>query len=144
MNLVAVKQALINVLAAAVTAAEENQVQVAYSWPGKRAERECVHGGLVEWEQSSGGIAAGDDTASVTMLIHVVISHPGATVAETDARATAIGAVLEAGLIADDTLGGQAGVMSARVAGGDLDHGEDDDGASSVLTLRIALRCYQP
>lgn len=139
-DVVAMKQALIAHIAAAVTAAEL-EVQVAYAWPGKRAERECIHGGLMDWEETGAGL--NEDKAVLAVEVHSVVHLPGGTMEEADVRAAELGKVIARAIADDDTLGGQPGVLSARVLGGDLDHGANDDGATSVLTQRIALDCYE-
>lgn len=139
-DVVAMKQALIAHIAAAVTVAEL-EVQVVYAWPGKRAERECIHGGLMDWEKTPGGLD--DESTALVIEVHSVVHLPGSTMEETDVRAAELGAVIARAIADDDTLGGQPGVLGARVLGGDLEHGADDDGAASVLTQRIALDCYE-
>lgn len=139
-DVVAMKRALVAHISAAVTVAELD-VQVAYAWPGKRADRECIHGGRMDWEKAGAGLD--EDSTVLVIEVHSVVQLPGATIEETDVRAAELGAVVERALVDDDTLGGQPGVLSARVLGGDMDHGASDDGAMSVLTQRIALDCYE-
>ncbi|WP_018658461.1 hypothetical protein [Actinomadura flavalba] len=141
-DVVAVKRAVIAVAAALADGGPLDGVQVAYAWPGRRMDRECVHGGAMDWETSPASLANGEDVALV-MDVHIVIVRPGGTVEETDARAAELGAALAAAVHADPSLGGQPGVLDAAVVGGDLDHGADDDSATSVLTQRIRVGCYQ-
>lgn len=142
LDIVGAKKALLAVIAAAVKAAGETGVQVAYAWPGRHAERECVHGGRADWDETSRGLGRGDQQVTLNIEVHTVIAQPNASIEETDTRASQIGRLIAAALADDDTLGGYPGVLAARVAGGDLDHGSDDDGSTSVLTQRIALDCY--
>jgi hypothetical protein len=142
-DLVAAKKALIGVLADLANGGTLDGVQVAYSWPGARAERECVHGGRVTWEEAEGGLGKGDFDVSLQIEVHIVVTMPGGTLDESDARAAALGRAIENEL-GDSTLDDHPGVLAVRVSGGDIDHGEDDDGATSVMTVRVALDCYQP
>lgn len=139
-NAVAAKQALVAKLAALPGL---SGVQVAYSWPGSRAERECVHGGKVTFDQNPAAYRGGGRqprNEDVTVLIHVVVHKPGATVEDTDTRAVEIGTVIEDAVAADPTLSGATNLKIARIDGGELDHEFDDDSAASVLDYRFILR----
>lgn len=142
-NAVAARQALIaKIRALEIPAAGGGAVQVAYSWPGRGAEREVVHGGTpVTFEQEpltfrGGGRVPRDE--QVTVPIVVVVAQPGATVENTDVRAAEIGGLIEDAIAADPTLTDQ--LVIGRVDRGDLDHDFTDDGAASVLTYQIILR----
>lgn len=142
LDVVAVKKALIGVAAALADGGPLDGVQVAYSWPGRGTERECVHGGLTTWETSPAGLDTGDDV-TVTTEVHIVVAEPGATVQETDERAADLATALAACLADDQTLGGHPGVLSVSVEGGDLYHETNDDGAATALTMRVRIGCYQ-
>lgn len=140
-DVVAVKQALIGVAAGLADGGPLDGVQVSYGWPGKRTERECVHGGAMTWETSPAGLATGDDVV-VTVELHVVIERPGGSIEDVDVRAGELATALVAEFDGDQTLG-HPGVMSVTVEGGDIYHELDDDGARGALTLRVRIGCYQ-
>lgn len=140
---VAARQALIaKITALAIVGNGGGTVQVAYSWPGSKAEREVVHGGNpVTFEQNplafrGGGRVPRDE--EVTVPVCVVVALPGGSVEETDVRAAEIGGLIEDAVAADPTLTGQ--LIIARIDRGDLDHDFNDDGAASVLTYQFILR----
>lgn len=117
-------------------------VQVAYAFPGKSVERECVYGGGVRWTRQS----AGDDghrelwLQASTVGLYVRVFEPGASVEETDARAEELGLVLEELLETDRQLAG--GLTVAGITGGTADYGVDDDGPVSILHYQVRVDCY--
>lgn len=143
-NAVRAKKALIAKIAALdLGGVQAGGVQVAYSWPGSKAEREVVHGGLVTFEQEPAAFRGGarcPRDEEVTVEVHVVVKLPGGTEEDVDTRATEIGTVIEEAIASDPTLTDAADLKIARVDGGELESGTDDDAAAGVLTYRIILR----
>lgn len=141
-DVVRIKRALIGVLQGlAVDGGPLGGVQVVYGWPGRAMDRECVHGGRTTWDTATAALHGGD-RYSVTVEVHVVVELPGGQVEDTDARAAEIGQILAAAVADDPSLGGTDGVLDVAAAGGDIDHGTDDDGSTSVLTLRVRVDAY--
>jgi hypothetical protein len=129
------KRAVVTAAAAALP-----DVQVAYSWPGERAQRECVYGGDVEFTQapmtfSGGGRTVRREVALVE--IHVAVRKPGADNEETEARAAEIGEHLEDALAADPTLSGQA--LAFTINDGDLVSGFNDEDSITVLSYEVRV-----
>lgn len=143
-NVVAAKKALIAKIAALDLGGDQaGGVQVAYSWPGRNAEREVVHGGLATFDQNPLAFRAGGRCPrqeDVTVEIHVAIALPGGTEEDVDTRAVEIGTVIEEAIAADPTLADAPDLKIARVDGGELESGFNDDGASALLTYRIILK----
>lgn len=116
-------------------------VQVAYSWPGERAERECIHGGRATFQHEAISMRAGariPRLERLTLPLHVVAQMPGGTVEDAEERATELGEVVEHILalcppLSDDGLFG-------LVSGGRLDSDIDDDGAWAVLTYTVLIQ----
>lgn len=131
---VEVKQALVAGIAAALP-----DVQVAYSWPGRTAGRECVYCGDASFTQKpmafcGGGRVPRDEL--VTVDVHVHVTEPGATAEETEARAAELGEELEHALAADPHLVG----LASLVTGGELLSGFEDEESFSVLTYQVQVR----
>lgn len=143
-NVVAAKKALIAKIAALDLGGDQaGGVQVAYSWPGRNAEREVVHGGLATFDQNPLAFRGGGRCPrqeDVTVEIHVAIAIPGGKEEDVDTRAVEIGTVIEEAVAADPTLADAPNLKIARVDGGELETGFNDDGASALLTYRIILK----
>jgi hypothetical protein len=143
-NVVAAKKALIAKIAALDLGGEQaGGVQVAYSWPGRNAEREVVHGGLSTFDQNPLAFRAGGRCPrqeDVTVEIHVAVTIPGGSEEDVDTRAAEIGTVIEDAIAADPTLADALNLKIARVDGGELESGFNDDAAAAVLTYRIILK----
>lgn len=143
-NAVRAKKALIaKIVALGLTTADGSDLQVAYSWPGATAEREVVHAGLVTFEQNpaafrGGGRCPRDE--DVTVELHVAVRLPGGSEEEADTRASEIGTVIEEAIAADPTLAGATDLVIARIDGGELESGSNDDDAAALLTYRIILK----
>lgn len=134
---VVVKKELVAVLSAAAPLAT---VQIAYSWPGSRAERELIHLGKIRADQEyaamrSTGRIPRDETLFVS--VHIIVVQPGGTVEETDERATALGTVVEELVAADPTLNSPPGLLYGGVHSVELDYELTDDGAISALTYEL-------
>ncbi|MGC5664930.1 hypothetical protein ACN261_31570 [Micromonospora sp. WMMD723] len=117
-------------------------LQVAYAWPGRTAERECVYGGGVRFTRASAGHdGSGElwlETATVGLYVRVAI--PGAEVLDTDMRCTEIGGVIETLLADQPELTG--GYTYVQMSGGTADYAADDDGPTSVLVYQVTCQYY--
>lgn len=107
-------------LVALLAAREELQnVQVAYAWPGKEQEAECMwiggSVGPVTIANMRAGRKSRDDTFQLT--VHWTAAAPGQTAEEADARAEHLYAGLENLLAEDTALGGLDGVLWVRQNG---------------------------
>lgn len=123
-------------------------VTVAYS-PPSVTPRELVYGGqvagpvgLAAMKGGAGGRIKREENLS--LQIHIRVYEPGQQSTEgTDARAVQIGAAVEEYIAGNPTLDDLPGLKLAAVEAIDLDPGAlDDDGATSLLTLQIALKSY--
>lgn len=142
-NIAAAKSALI---AALKTLPALEGVQVAYSYPGRTVERECIY-----WGERAAGPASVQAMAGSgrikreeqpTTSLHIAVTQPGnADTEATDARAAQLGAAVENWLAANKTLGVD-GLTLAAVDSIELDGGVDDESALSILTYQITFRSY--
>lgn len=130
-NAVAAKKAIIALLQAAP---KLSGVQVAYSWPGRNAEREVVCGGKFEFTQQREGYGRAREE-NLTIDLFVVARMPGGTVEDAETRAVELGAVVEDVIGANPHL---AGVKVAGIASGDSNSGVDDDAAVCELAYHVA------
>lgn len=146
-NAVAGKKALIDALdasaAPALTRPDGTRVKFAYSYVGNEHERELVHAGKVEGQQSypvfGGGQARFKRDENLTIKLHIVVTIPGGSQYEAELRATEIGGVVEE-LVAKATLAGLNGqVIKVGITGVDLDSDADDDQAIAVLTYDVGV-----
>lgn len=143
-NAVAAKRALIaKITALEIPGADGGVVQVAYSWPGERAEREVVHGGTATFEQNpaafrGGGRCPRDE--EVTVEVHIAVTIPGGTEEDADLRVVEIGTPIEEAIAADPTLADAPDLVIARVDGGEIESGFNDDAAAALLTYRVILK----
>jgi hypothetical protein len=143
---VAAKKALFDALAAkAVTGQPLEGVQVAYSFPGKTLQRECIYFGRTRIDQSfstfaSPSVGGGRQprTEIATQTIVVLASNIKSDQYAADLRVVAIGTVMEEILAADPTGGGAVQVRA--VESGDLEQMFDDDGVWSQLTYSATVR----
>jgi hypothetical protein len=124
------------------------EVAVAYSLPGA-VPRELVYGGqaagavtLAAMKGGAGGRIKREENLS--LQIHIRVNMPGQTTTEaSDARAVEIGAAIEEYIAGNPTLDDMPGMLLAAVEAIELDPGGvDDEGATSELTLQIALKSY--
>jgi hypothetical protein len=140
-NAYAAKRALITALQGAAGLGADG-VQVAYSWPGERAERECIYGGAVVWDTKVLTMAAGGRLSrreDMTLDLHIAVTVLGAEPEEAEARAVDLGTVLEEYVAFTTTLNGLPGVKLGQIAGGELDHAENDDSVIAVLSYRVTF-----
>lgn len=148
-NIVAAKKALIERLAAllAVVPGME-EVQVAYTWPGRDPERECVYGGPGNGDQRpvtfqpTGGRIQRDE--QVTVTIHIEVCRPDGDAVAGDQRAAELGTVLEEDLAANPTMAGAVSrLLHIFVASVDLlEPSVDDDGVTCGIDYDIGFRSY--
>ncbi len=135
------KRALIDALQASAELGDAG-VQVAYSWPGERAERECVYGGSAAWTckpiamRGGGRMPRRED---MTVDLHVAVTMPGSEPADAEARAVELGTVVEEYLAASTNLGDLNGLKLVTIAGGDLNHVVNDDESIAVITYQVAF-----
>lgn len=130
-NAVAAKKAIIALLA---SEPRLRDVQVAYSWPGRDAEREVICGGKFEFTQQREGYGRPREE-NLTIDLFVVARMPGSTVEDAETRAVELGAIVEDVIGANPHL---AGVKVAGIAGGDSNPGVDDDDAVCELVYHVA------
>jgi hypothetical protein len=122
--------------------AELGGIRVDYAYDGKRAEREYVYLGRVvgtqRLETFKGGLGNRPTRDEDLLLnLHIRVTGPGQQVADTDARATEIGTVIEE-LLAGEQLQ-TPGLLYAGIAELELDPGNSDEAATSTLLYRVAL-----
>lgn len=140
-NAQAVKAAIITALQA-LQGTTLAGVQVEYSFP-RDLMRECIYGGRIQGNQEIGAGRSSGNTSRderVVILLHLRVSKPGGTCADAEARALAIGAVVE-GYLAANTPSA-TGLLDASIDSFDLDSDIDDDGAYALLTYRIQTQSY--
>ena len=133
------KRALIDALAAS---GEFAAVQVAYSWPGRHAERECIYAGPATFEQRYAAMTSQRKPRDRTVVVslHVEVMAPGATVEETDARVEELGEAVDSILAGNVTLSDTVpGLRYGGVVGCELDYAIDDDGAMSAAIYQISF-----
>lgn len=140
-NAYAAKRALIDALQASAELGDAG-VQVAYSYRGERAERECVYGGAVAWTCKpltfrGGGRMPRQETVQVDL--HIAVRLPGSEPDEAEARAVELGTVVEEYLASTPTLSDLGDLKLATIAGGDLDHAVNDEESIAVITYQVAF-----
>lgn len=144
-NAVAAKQALVAKIAALeIEASDGGALQVAYSWPGRDAQREVVHGGKTTFNRQPMGYDPRSREEALEVTLWIVVVKPGADVAECETRAVEIGTVIEEALAADPKFAAKAvpGLLLATVEGGELDGDFDDDGAAAILQYRVGFTSH--
>lgn len=140
-NAAAAKAALIALLDALPAL---DGVQVAYSYPGRNVERECIYGGKVAGSVQLAAMAGTrvSREEDLVLNLHIEVDKQGeATTEDSDERACALGVVVEELVAGNPTLG-VTGLKVASVVGVELDGGVDDECATSVLTYQIGLKSY--
>ncbi|AYF32196.1 hypothetical protein CSH63_33110 [Micromonospora tulbaghiae] len=117
-------------------------LQVAYAWPGRTAEAECVYGGGVRFTRTSAGHDGRAELwlETATIGVYVRVRQAGATAEETDARATEIGGLVESELAAQPELAG--GYTYVQISGGTADYAGDDDAMTSILAYQAVCQYY--
>ncbi|MFI6162244.1 hypothetical protein ACIA59_20160 [Micromonospora haikouensis] len=117
-------------------------LQVAYAWPGRTAERECLYGGGVRWTRASAGHDGRGELwlETATIGLYIRVTCPGADVADTDARCVEIGEAVETLLAAQPELAG--GYTYLQMASGSADYAGDDDAVTSILAYQATCQYY--
>lgn len=141
-NAVAYKRALINAIAAFPALAT---VQVAYSWPGKQPDMECVHGGRVEGQQNyatfAGGRARLPRDESVVIRIYVVVRmHDADDGYDIEQRLAELGQAIEDGIAGNPQITGVPGLLYAEITGLQMESYPDDDAWQGALEYQITVR----
>lgn len=140
-NAVAIKRALVAVLAAAPAL---EGVQVLYSGAVPDLEREAIYLGKATWTQRAAAMRSGGRLPrqeELVLEVHLFIALPGSTPEEAEVRAQELGTVLEETL-ADDPAGvalSVAGTKLALVTAGELASEADDDAAYALLKYQLAF-----
>lgn len=139
-NAPALKAALVTVLQAAL-----GTVRVDYTYNGRLAEREYVYLGAASGPHQPMAFRNGARLVrqeDLTLTLHIEVRIPGGDPATTDARAVAIGQLVEETVANDPSLGGTVtGLLAAFVTHMDLTSGFVDDAvAASVLTYQISAQ----
>lgn len=130
-NAVLVKSALLGLFRVAIA-----PVRIDDAYNGRLSEREYVYFGHITIEQEPMTFRAGvpqPRQEELTMPLHVEVSMPNATTLEADARATAIGKLIEEALAADPTQAalGVTGLMAAWMSAGSVTPFYESDGVAS-------------
>ncbi|MFG3709211.1 hypothetical protein ACGF7U_31395 [Micromonospora sp. NPDC047670] len=117
-------------------------LQVAYAWPARTAERECLYGGGVRWTRASAGHDGRGELwlETATIGLYIRVSRPGADVADTDARCLEIGEVVETLLADQPELAG--GYTYLQMSGGTADYAADDDAVTSIVAYQATCQYY--
>lgn len=139
-NAVVVKTALVALLKSALPKA---RVDDAYN--GRQVEREYVYFGQITGTQEPLVFRAASRMPRLEELVatlHVEVSRPAATTADTDVQVTAIGQVIEEAIAADPTFGGTIpGLIAMRVSGFTLTSFYMEDGvAASEGVYQISIQ----
>lgn len=144
--IVAARQALVAALDALSAL---DGIPVSYSYAAKLADgsnREFIYGGgsseaTVAQSAMKGPTGRIKRDESATWALHVMVVKPGEVTTEAgDARAVAIGTVIENYIAANPTLGGT--VLFARISSWSLTSNFDDDATYSLLSYSIAIESY--
>lgn len=134
-NIVAIKRALIAKISEIPAL---SSVQVLYGW-NRNVERECVFSSNSTFEREISDM--GNDPAETAVVpIHVLVSAPGKTEEENEARAVEIGGLIEAALTADPRLGDAVpGLLITEIESGQLGSAPEDENMISELVYRISV-----
>jgi hypothetical protein len=141
-NAYAAKKALIDQL---TTQPGLAGVTVSYGHDVADPGRDWIYGGRVagsqEYPNLKGGAArfSRDERLQVALVIRSLVAD-GSGIAGAEARATALGVVVEEFVASHLDLSGVAGLLYAGVVNVDLMSDVDDDGAYAALTYQIAFR----
>lgn len=141
-NAVAFKKALIDKVKAFESLAA---VQVEYSWPGARFDRECIHGGLVTGSQNyatfAGGRARMPRDETFVVHLYVAVRQPGADNGyDVEQRLAEIGQAIENGIAASPQFESVVGMLYAEVTGVQLESYADGVAWAGVLEYQITVR----
>jgi hypothetical protein len=119
-------------------------VQVEYSWPGARFERECIHGGRVEGQQEyatfAGGRARLPRNETFVVYVYVAVRMPDANSGEdVERRLVELGQQLEDGIAADPQVAGVNGLLYAGITGVQMDSYAEDDKWAGALEYQVTV-----
>lgn len=141
-NAYAAKKALIDQLKALPALAD---VTVSYGHDVADPGRDWIHGGRVTGPQEYPNLKGGssrfsrDERIQAALVIRSMVAD-GTGLEGAEARATALGTVVEEFVASHLDLSGLSGLLYAGVVNVDLVSDVDDDGAVAVLTYQIAFR----
>lgn len=117
------------------------KVQVSYGYPGA-PERSSLYFGRTRFEHELSSFATGGGrqprTEVATITAVILVRNISSDQYEGDARAIAIGTVLEDMLAADPTMGGT--VQLLRVESGELSTEADDHGVITCLVYSVTVQ----
>lgn len=120
-------------------------VDVAYDMP-PTVPREVVYGGKVDGPVQLVGMRGGTRVKreeNLTLHLHIRVYKLGEKTTETaEARAAALSTIVEDYIAANYTLGDLTDLKLASVTGVDLDGFLDDEGATALMTITVALKSY--
>lgn len=139
---VACKRAL---FARLVTRPRLKGVQIAYAFPGRDIQRECIYGGGARTTQEYAAASPARKPRNETALIdvNIYVRLPGGNVEDADVRAIELGLVVEEELADDVTLGG---LVPGHGYGGvntiDGDYVQDDDAATVIWSYQLRFRSF--
>jgi hypothetical protein len=140
------KKALFDMLAAQTgVGAPLAGVQVSYSWPGKRLEKEHIYFGKLHFDQeystfASAAVGGGRQPRAeyATVTFYVAAKNIRSDQYAADLRVVELGEVAENLIAADPTGGGQFQVIT--VDSGDIEPALDDDAVWSEMTYTVAFQ----
>lgn len=120
-------------------------VTVAYDMP-RDPPREVIYGGKVEGPVQLVGMRGGSRVKreeNLTLQLHIRVYKPGERTTETaETRVAALSTIVEDYIAANYTLGDLADLKLASVASVDLDGFLEDDGATALMTITVALKSF--
>jgi hypothetical protein len=127
-------------------------VQVAYSWRASTATNVMIYGGRTSFEPNeaedlgaSGTDVLPAEVGRIDMHIRVhmplaEVDEPETAVRQADQTATRIAGVLRRVVQTEPRLAGR--LTNMTVAGGGREYAEDDDSATVILTMTVAVDAY--
>lgn len=140
-NAVAFRRALIDMIAAFPTLAG---VQVAFSWPGNKFEKECVHLGRSigsqEYATWGGGRPRQSRNEQLDCDLFVVVRLPSADDGyDAELRAAEIGKLIEDGIAATPQIQSVAGMLYAGITGVELESYTDDIAWTAIIKYTVTV-----
>lgn len=140
-NAVAFRRALIDTVAAFPALAG---VQVVFSWPGPRFDRECVHLGRSQGSQEyatfGGGRARQPRNEQLDIDLFVVVRLPSADDGyNAELRAAEIGTLIEDGIAATPQIQSVAGMLYAGITGVELESYADNDAWAAIIKYTVTV-----
>ena len=123
-------------------------VQVEYSFPGRTEEQQLIYGGKIAGDVQIASMAGATGRVSrredLILDVHIEAIEAGHdNTLAVDERVCALAQVVEHLVAGNPTLDGTVdGLKLIRVAGIDLDSGNDDGAGSARLTLKLAIMSH--